>query len=178
MTATEWASNMYPYWILGVGVICAVLFTKERGLLRINWKAIIDWGKLLILAVSIRFVLYKIFPHFFIFENMGETSTVPWITVFTVFWEDAAHALPLLLLRKLIGDGKKASLLFIVFMCLSMLDFSQGHLYQGPVVAAMAGIYVPLSLFIGERLGFGTMMIGHIMFDISSILFVRCLMGA
>lgn len=177
MNFKQWALDMYPFWILGIGVICAVMSTKQKSLLRINKVVLLDWIRFLVTVTIIRFCLYKLFPSSFIFHSIKHANFLPFGVGLTVFWEDAVHGLPLLILRKLIGSGKWAKKLHILLLCMFMVEFGIGHMYQGILQAVALSFYVPYSIKIGEKHGFGTVMIGHMLYDSFSMFFVRCLMG-
>lgn len=177
MNFKQWAMEMYPVWILAIGVMCAVMSTKYKSLLRINKTVLVEWTKFLITVTIIRFCMYKLFPNAFIFNSVKHAGFLPWGVGFTVFWEDAVHGLPLLILRKLIGVNKWTRPLHLLLLSLVMLEFGIGHLYQGMLPALALSFYVPYSMKVAEKHGFGTVMIGHMLYDNFSLFFVRCLMG-
>lgn len=87
-----------------------------------------------------------------------------------VWWEDACFVLPYLLAYHFFG--KKSFILFPVFVFTTFV-FMQGHSYQGP--AGMLTFIFPFtSFYYGRKYGAGTMMLCHIIYDISIVV---CLSG-
>lgn len=161
---------MYPYWILGILVIYAVWFSSNRYFLRITKKPIIKWIRFLAIVTLIRIILFKFLLGAHL-ESPGVVIPLP--IAFTVFWEDACHGLPLALFKKMIGNNKWLKPLYWVLMAIVMVEFGFGHLYQGVVPAMFLTLYVPYSVKMGEKHGFGTVMIGHILYDLATMLFVK-----
>lgn len=175
MDLKTFASNMWPYWILGVMVMATVLAAGQKHLLRVEKKPLMKWIAFLGAITLWRFFITSIFP-FHAPSNMV-TSMSPLIA-FTVFWEDLCHSLPLLILRKLIGVNKWTRPIHFLLMCIVMLEFGLGHLYQGPMAAFLLSFYIPYAVRKGDEHGFGTIMIGHMLYDFVTFLFVRHLLGA
>ena len=126
-----------------------------------------------------RFVLFKLFP---MHGSMGEAAKnivqIPWFLAFGVFWEDMLHALPLILLQKLIGTQKKTWPIHILATAVIMASFGLGHTYQGAFAAFALSFYIPYSVQLGKKFGLGTVMICHILYDLSTILFLKFMLGA
>lgn len=177
MDFKQWALGMYPYWIVGIGVICAVLSTKQKDLLRINKRALIDWVRFLVVVTTIKYFLYRMLHSSVAFDSIKSMPLPPIGAVLTVFWEDAVHGLPLLILRKLIGVSKWTKPIHLLLLGTVMLEFGIGHLYQGILPSIFLSFYIPYSIKMGEKHGFGTVMIGHMLFDSFSMLFIKCVMG-
>lgn len=172
------ADGLFPYWILGACVVSAVVLSGNKFLLRAEKKPVVKWLAFLGLITAYRLILTKLFPTF---HGMGDSaknmSIIPWPVALTVFWEDACHGLPLLLLKKLLPTSKKMTLLYTCILGIVMFEFGIGHLYQGVVPAVLLSFYVPYSVKIGEKYGFGTVIIGHMMYDLVTMLFVQYLLG-
>lgn len=172
------ALQMYPYWLLGAGVLAATALAGYKNLIRIEKKAILDWMKFLCVITIYRIALFKLLPHMDYLQNSARNiSIIPWPLTLTVFWEDACHGLPLLMLRKLIGTKKWTWPIHGILTAVVMLEFGLGHVYQGLISAALLSLYVPYSVALGDKYGFGTIMICHTLFDLTTILSIKFLLG-
>jgi hypothetical protein len=175
----QFALNMYPFWILGILVIGSVIASGNKSLLRIKRKPLIKWIGFLAFITAIRFVLYRIAMLSETSHHMHQAVAMfPWYVGLTVFWEDAAHGLPLLILRKLLSKSNKyIKLLYYPVLLAVMVEFGIGHLYQGILPAMLLSFYIPYSVKVGEKNGFGTVMIGHMLYDIVTLLSVQYFIG-
>ena len=173
------ALQMYPYWILGAGVLLATCLAGLKNVIRVEKSAIVSFLKFLGVLTLYRVILFTLFPHFGpIASAAHNVSIIPWPLTLTVFWEDACHGLPLFLLGKVIGDRKWLKPFYWLAFAMVMLEFGLGHVYQGIPAAIVLSMYVPYSISLGRRFGFGTVMICHTLFDLSTILTIKFLLGA
>ena len=173
------ALQMYPYWLLGAGVLAATALAGLKKVIRVEKPALLKWVKFLGILTAYRVILFTLFPHFGPFESSAHNVLmIPWPLTLTVFWEDACHGLPLFLLKQAIGDRKWLKPFYWALVGMVMLEFGLGHVYQGVAAAAMLSLYIPYSIKIGEKVGFGTVMIGHTLFDLVTVLTLKCLLGA
>jgi hypothetical protein len=166
--------NMYPYWLLGAGVLAAVIGSGHKKEVRIEKKAILYWIRFLGILTLYRVVLFAIFhksPQ--VIQMAKNVSMIPWPLTLTVFWEDACHGLPLYLIRKWIGDNKWLKPIYYALLGMVMIEFGLGHVYQGLLAACALSFYIPYSIRLGEKYGFGTVMLGHTLFDLSTILTIK-----
>lgn len=172
------ALAMYPYWILGAGVLSATAFAGFKDLIRVEKTAIVAFLKFIGILTLYRVILFTLFPHFGPFADSAKNVLqIPWPLTLTVFWEDACHGLPLVLLRKLIGTRKWTWPIHGFFTAMIMLEFGLGHLYQGVAAAALLSLYIPYSIKMGQKYGFGTVMICHTLFDLTTVLSLKFLLG-
>lgn len=170
--------TMYPYWLLGAGVLAATALAGLKKVIRIEKPALLNWLRMLGILTIYRIFLFKMFPHFGPFQQSAQNiSIIPWPLTLTVFWEDACHGLPMLLLKNLIGNRKWLKPFYWAIMGIVMLEFGLGHVYQGIAQAAMLSLYIPYSVKLGEKFGFGTVMVGHTLFDLTTILTIKFLLG-
>jgi len=171
------AENMYPFWILGVMVMGAVIAAGRKNLLRVETKPVINWSIFLVLLTVWRIMVAK-FASYHGMQGTEETFVIPWAASFTVFWEDACHGLPVLLLRQLIGVHRWwAKILNFAMLLITMLSFGMGHLYQGVLPALILCFYVPYSIRCGKKYGFGTVMACHMLYDLVTLLFIQYFSG-
>jgi hypothetical protein len=174
------AAVMYPYWLMGAFVIWATIKGGNKDVVRVEKKPLMSWIKFLVIITCYRIVMFKLFAHGTSLEETAKTiTTIPWPLTLTVFWEDACHGLPLLLLRNFIGTDKWWKwLIHAPLLAMVMLEFGLGHVYQGVFAAAMLSLYIPYSIHLGRKHGFGTVMIGHTLYDLTTILSLKFLLGA
>lgn len=170
--------TMYPYWILGAAVIWATIKAGYADAVRVEKKAIFNWLKFLGSITLYRIVLFKLFPNISMFRDAAHSILqIPWPMTLTVFWEDACHGLPLLLLQRLIGTKKWTWPIHGILTALVMLEFGMGHVYQGLFAAILLSCYVPYSIKMGKKVGFGTVMVCHTLYDLVTILTLKLLIG-
>lgn len=168
------ATYMYPYWILGVLVIMAVIAAGQKHLVRVEARPVFNWCVFLIVMTAIRLFLLNCFGFQGITGPPIGLKMIPWTAALTVFWEDACHGLPLLILSNMIGDKKRwAKAVNALALVLVSISFGIGHLYQGPFVALLLCFYVSSSINYGKKYGFGTVMLCHTLFDLVTFLYVK-----
>src|ERR1700687_1431645 len=92
------AELLYPYWLLGIAIIFAVICAGQKNLLRIEKKPVKKW--------------------------------ISFLAFITVFWEDVAHGLPLVILKKLIGTKWWTNFIHLPLLAVVMIEFGLGHAYQ------------------------------------------------
>ena len=169
---------MYPYWLLGAGVLAATWLAGLKKMIRVEKAPLLNWARLLFVITIYRIILFKFFPNFGPFHDSAQNiSIIPWPLTLTVFWEDACHGLPMLMLKNAIGDRKWLKPFYWAIMGIVMLEFGLGHVYQGLIQAALLSFYIPYSVKLGEKFGFGTVMLGHTLFDLTTILTVKYVLG-
>lgn len=145
-------------WILGV---LSLIYTYriDKKYLRIDVDALKSFGVFLLWVTLIRAILFSI----------SDTSSMshilhlinPWFML-GVFWEDAVHVLPLIVLKDKDKIGNVAY--YALFIC-SAIIFASGHMYQG-LVGLTSVIYIYFSAKYGRQYGFGTVMLCHIAYDL------------
>lgn len=169
---------MYPCWLLGAAVIWATVKAGYGNLVRVERPAIMNFVRFLCVVTLYRIALFKLFPHAHMIEEAGKNlSLIPWPLTLTVFWEDACHGLPLLLLRQFLGTKKWTWPIHGFLTLMVMLEFGLGHVYQGLLPAALLSLYVPYSIRLGKKYGFGTVMLGHTLWDLSTIISIKFILG-
>lgn len=172
MTFLEFAQMQYHNWILGLLIMLVVYFSDYRNLLRVEWKPIVKWIKLIGILTVYRIIVFKIFEGNATLESMTSgAKTIPWEVSFTVFWEDAVHGLPLAILAIWLGMDKwwKKAIIWTAITVVA-ISFGLGHMYQGLLAAFLLSFYVPFTFKKGQEFGFGTVMICHMLYDLVTIL--------
>lgn len=188
MTIGQMAQELWPNWLLGICMILLVLNSKYKNMLRVEIPALIEVVKFLIFISLIRmFVFHFIAGPETMAGIRAMANFIPWQATLGTPWEDACHGLPLAIIgascyaKRYYPSGLQWSheewfkwvekpLLFMV-----MMAFASGHLYQGIWQALAISFYIPFSIRMGTKYGFGTVMIGHIMYDMSTLLLFKCM---
>jgi len=168
---------MWPSWILGIAVLFSVAKSDYKTLLRIDKKALAKWGIFMVLLTCFRIFMARYMDDDTLKEPLRSILRIPLPMTLTVFWEDACHGLPLVILKKMLGNRWFAKPINLIALLMVMLSFGSGHVYQGFWAAILIMFYVPFSMQKGEEYGFGTVMLCHIMWDISIALYARIILG-
>lgn len=179
MTFTEMALRMYPYWIMGIFMLFAVYQSNHRDLLRIELNKIGKWILFLGGLTIYRIIVFKLFSGNEYLHQAGTgASIIPWQATLTVFWEDACHSLPLVILARALGTDRwwKKGLIGAA-IALVMVSFGLGHVYQGYLAAIFLSFYIPFTYKKGQEVGFGTVMICHMLYDLATILTIKQFLG-
>lgn len=172
-------AHMWIPWTLGIFLICAVYFSKNREMVRITPKGVFKFFLFMLVLSVFRYVLLKNFASQETLDHAAMiTGMIPWQSTLGVFWEDAVFAMPLAVLREKVVKTSQYWTVFVPFLLLSMFVFGSGHTYQGNIAAGILSLYVPLSVTLGRKHGFGTMMICHIMYDMMTLLLLKWMVGA
>ena len=179
MTFGEMALTMYPYWIMGIVMIFAVWQSSHKDLLRIEPKALAKWVLFLVGITIYRIIVFKLLSgNDKLHEMTSGAAIIPWQSTLMVFWEDACHTLPLVILARNLGLDKwwKKGLIGAA-IGMVMISFGLGHVYQGYAAAAMLSFYIPFSYKKGQQVGFGTVMLCHMLYDLATILTIHNFLG-
>jgi uncharacterized integral membrane protein len=175
VTFSEIASSLYPRWILGTLIIIATYFSSYKDLLKIDKSAIVKWSKLISMITIYRIIILIFFNNNESVQNITSgAAQIPWPAALTVFWEDAVHGMLLAIFARVVGDTgpyKKALVYFVIFLV--SLSFGIGHIYQGAWAAIFLSLYVPFTFKKGQQIGFGTIMICHIVYDLATMLTIQ-----
>lgn len=178
MSFQELAAGLFPFWCMGILMIVAVFFSEHRDLLRVSFKGL---GKFLIamgFLTVYRFVVFKFLAPPEMLENLRHAvHFLPWQGTLGVFWEDAVHVIPLVLLARTCADKLWYKIVKWPLLIMVMIAFGAGHLYQGPVAAAALSFYIILSMKQGQKNGFGTVMIAHVLYDLITLLSIAWMVG-
>lgn len=168
--------NYYPYWILGAFMVWATARSSAKELVRVDRLAVFSWIRFMFMITMARILMFTLFPS--VFRAAAKDLTViPWPLTLTVFWEDACHGLPLALIMRWIGTAKWTWPIHGFLIAVTMLEFGLGHVYQGIPSAIALSFYVPYSIHLGKKYGFGTVMICHSLYDLFTIVTIQKLLG-
>jgi hypothetical protein len=177
MSFLDFAARMCPYWGLGALMGWAVWKSDYKDLLAFDKKA---FGKffLFMCAVTVyRYFMLKILVANGMGSHFDAVKSLPVGGVFFTPWEDACHGLPLVLLRRMIGTKKWTWPIHALAMTTVTIGFGLGHVYQGVAAAAFISLYIPFSVWFGQKRGFATLMCSHVLYDFSTIMAIRMALG-
>lgn len=179
MSIKEIAEHLWPCWMIGIFMLSAVWGSKHRDVLRVDLKGILKFLILMTVLTIYRAAVFKwIAPPNMIESAREMVSFLPWQVTLGVFWEDACHSLPLVLLGKVFQKAKWYKYCSLPLLVLVMASFAVGHLYQGVLAAIAISFYIPFAMKMGKKYGFGTVMICHILYDMITLLSLKWLVGA
>lgn len=154
-----------------IGMIYISNFTSEKDLFRVSWDKLAQFMAFL----GFIFVLRLLREDFFVSNGLAPVPLPPvgemW-TLGLVFWEDFFFAIPIYYICK---HMKNKWFKFVLILLISTI-FGLGHIYQGwgaAFVLALMPYFV--TYHYGKKYGFGTTMIGHIMYDVSTIMLAKLL---
>lgn len=179
MTFTEMALRMYPYWIMGLFMLFVTYQSKHRDLLRIQWKSVGKWLLFLGGLTIYRIAMFKLFEgHQYLQDAAEGAMIIPWQATLTVFWEDLCHTVPLVILTRWLGKDKLwKKMISWLAIGMVMVAFGLGHVYQGVIAAVVLSFYIPFTYKKGQEVGFGTVMLCHVLYDLVTILTLKNFLG-
>lgn len=178
MSFLDFATAMFPYWLLGLYTFISVFKSKHKDLLNFNPKSFFKFLFLMTVVTVWRVLSLKIQIHNGIgLSQLQAVNSLPIGGCFFVGWEDIVHTLPLALLRRYIGTSKWTWPIHILATLMVMIAFGAGHVYQGVFAAAIISLYIPFSLNFAQKKGFGTLIAGHMLYDIATLLTVKLALG-
>ena len=154
-------------------VIFAIIFKKDKHIFRVQKKETLKFTALALVVFGLRCVLASNAPPEILNEDLVYMlKNMPVWPLFLVFWEDIVFAAPVIYL-----DRKGYKKLKIVATIAAMVIFGSAHLYQGIFgFFFSAGYLYILSINGGKKYGLGTIMIFHILFDLSALAAVRLML--
>lgn len=146
-------------------VLLIVTYFIDKKVIRIQWNSVASFISFMFLITFIRIAGFDLMQRFDASFLMPAPSPeimnigIWWFVM--VWWEDAFYALSLYWAHKKL----KPILAWILTIFLS-LHFGISHLYSGWFWAFAVSFYpFFISLKYGKRVGFGTVMICHIIYD-------------
>jgi len=170
-------ADYYPYWTLGAFMVWATARSAAREMVRVDRLAVFSWIRFLTTITCVRILMFALFPA--MLKDLAKDITIiPWPLTLTVFWEDACHGLPLALIMRWLGTARWTWPIHGLLMLLVMVEFGLGHVYQGIPSAIALSFYIPYSIHLGKKYGFGTVMIGHTLYDLFTVVTIKLLLGA
>jgi len=151
----------------------ALVSKVHKGLCRIDREAMKSFLKIMAMMTLIRVIGYFVgggIPKAPVDHDVIR-AILP-ISTLLVFWEDTFFTLPILIFEQY-GISKCLRNILIIA---SSLVFASGHLAYGPTWAFCTLFYVPfISYRLGKKHGLGTVMLGHVLYDLITVLTLRLL---
>jgi hypothetical protein len=147
-------------WILGV-LSMVYAYRIDKNYLRVDFSAIKSFLLFMLWVSLFRAITFTVQGG----VSVPYLNSINPVTLLGVFSEDAIFVLPLVLLR---DKGKLSKFVYAILFAISAALFSLGHMYQG-LVGFTSIIYLFASAHFGRKFGFGTVMIGHILYDFITV---------
>lgn len=163
---------MLPYAIFGA-IFSFLANSSYPGIVGVNKNVVKKFFVFMLWVTLFRIVMLKFTPFPTDHINQDVIGRISPLMTLGVFWEDAAFTLPLLIMERM-GIHR---FFVILAMMLSSVVFAYGHLAYGPLWAFITLFYVPfISYRIGKKHGLGTVMAGHVLYDLITILTLKALL--
>lgn len=170
MNFTSIALSMYPYWLLGIAMIIIVYFSKYREILHVNKRIVLKWATILLAVIPIKLALMYCLGKTDTYSEITlAIKTIPWQMTLFVFWEDACHTMPLYILDKMTSTNWFIRPVYYALFLAVMVSFASGHAYEGSFAMISMLFYVPGTMYLAKKYGFGSIMICHVIYDLYMI---------
>lgn len=148
-----------------LGMMLVGLFALfDKKVVRVEWQAVAGFLAFMSLVTFLRLSLYDylhLMDPSFIPGIHRDLLMMPKFLFGLVWWEDGFYVLPIYLAFKYLPK-KYAITIAILFS----VQFGLGHIYQGLPAVFITGLYPYfVSYRYGIKYGFGTVMIGHVLYD-------------
>lgn len=177
MTIQEVALRMWPAWAMGLAMLYLVKNSKYANILRVEKKGLLRFAGWLAVVTLVRFLIFKLSGP--ASEQARELANfLPWQVTLTVFWEDMCHGVPLVLAGLMLAKKKWYKYIKYPLLGLVMFSFASGHMYQGTFAAATISLYIPFTINLAKKYGFGTVMLCHMFYDLVTILSFKWMLGS
>lgn len=178
MTMSELALRMIPFWFFGLFMVYSTIYSGNKDLLRFESKPFAKWLVFIFFLSLYRMCIFHFFSdHELIRAQTQAVTQIPWQAAFTVFWEDMSFVVPLVLLSRMLPKKRWAEAVKVIALIFMMVSFGSGHIYQGWFSALLLSFYVPVSLGRGQKVGFGTIILCHMAYYLSTMLAIRWAIG-
>lgn len=178
MDFKQMAMQLWPCWMLGILMVYLTWKSQYKEVLRVDLKGILKFARLLLIITVARVVLLKLLAPPEMLDNIRNIShMIPWQAILGVFWEDACHTMPLVLAGMMWAGSKWYPILSKIALVVVMASFGSGHIYQGWLAAIGLSFYIPMTIKLGKKYGFGTIMLCHIAYDMSTLFTLKWIAG-
>jgi hypothetical protein len=179
MTIQEMAQHLWPAWTMGLIMLYLVKNSKYADAIRVDPKGLKKFAVWMLVITLFRIITLKVLAPKGSLDGMREAvNFIPWQACLGVFWEDMCHTVPLALLGRMFKTRKWYKWLSATLLGMVMIAFGSGHLYQGLFSAILLSAYIPFTLRLGKKYGFGTVMLCHMAYDLSTILTLKWIVGS
>jgi hypothetical protein len=165
------------FTFIGMAIVAmvAISYTKEKEIIRVSWNKVAEFLTFLTVLSIVRLAMFSFMLDMGLMKELPqvpiEILSSKW-TLALVFWEDMFFGLPLYFIHKYMKNKwLKWTLTFLI----SAL-FGLGHMYQGLFAVLLLSLYPYfLSKKYGEKHGFGTVMMCHILYDNMTVYMIMLL---
>lgn len=172
------ASAMFENWCLGLLMLYLVYHSRHARLLRVDKEGLKKFAKFLVFLTASRYVYLKYLASPEVLSSIGDiTKMIPWQTIPGVFWEDACHALPLVVMERMFKNKMWFKYARLPLLCMMSFFFGLGHAYEGMGAVLAMMCYIPFTMRLGKKYGFGTVMLCHIAYDMCTLLSFKLILG-
>jgi hypothetical protein len=149
---------------LVIVAMIGIQFTKEKEIMRIEFDKVAQFLAFMALMTFARIAWSSFQMDMGKGGGMGippEIASARW-TMILVFWEDMAFGVPIYFAFKYLKKKWQAIAIAIVISIL----FGLGHAYEGKQAMAVLALVPYFGMYkYGKRVGFGTTMVCHILYD-------------
>lgn len=167
MDVRQVADGLFPCWCLGLAMMYLVYNSSHKDLLKVSKEGLIRFAKFLGVVTAVRiFYIAMIAPDQTLEAIRNATNMMPWQTMLGVYWEDMCNAVPLVILGSMIAGKKWLKPFYYVLLAAMSLTFGAMHSYEGPQAIVVMSMYIPFTMRLGKKHGFGTVMLCHIAYDL------------
>ena len=178
MDVKQVADGLIPAWCMGIWMMYLIWNSDHKDLLRVSKTGLMKFAKILLTITIFRvFYISVIAPDEVLVGMRSIGDMIPWQTLFGVFWEDMCHAVPLVLLGTMIQGKKWLKPLYMMLIAAISVSFGLGHSYEGLQSVVMMTAYVPITMRLGKKYGFGTIMLCHIAYDLLTFFTFKTIAG-
>lgn len=163
---------------MGLIMLYLVKNSKYADVLRVDKKGLLNFAKWMAIITIFRIVVLRLLSPPGALESVRElTHMLPWQVTFGVFWEDMCHTVPLVILARMMAKKKWYKWISPALLVLVMFAFGSGHVYQGMLPAVALSFYIPVTMKLGKKYGFGTVMLCHMAYDLITLVSLRWIAG-
>lgn len=164
----EWIQQISQFHIGCFILLLYMIFDKNT--VRVQWDSLAKFIAFLCVVFVLRISMISASGDLPL--NPAELANRPSWPFALVFWEDAFYVLPLMFMDKF-KWLKKWFIWWPVAIALSV-HFGLGHAYQGNTAIFITAIYpIFISYRYAKKVGMGTVMLGHILYDFSTFWMVK-----
>lgn len=163
---------------MGLWMMYLIWNSDHKDLLRITKEGLIKFAKFFAVVTAARvFYLSVIAPDALLEQIRSSSDMVPWQTMFGVYWEDMCHAVPLVILGRMMADKKWFKHIYTAIILAMSITFGSLHSYEGLQAMIVLAFYIPFTMRLGQKYGFGTVMLCHTVYDLVTFFTFKTIAG-
>lgn len=147
--------------------IIALMFVFDRNKLDIKLNKVAKFLAFMAIITAFRLALQSYAGS----SAPTAIMNIPFYLFALVPWEDAFYVAPLLYLEEIKNRGKLGKALWVAIVVSTSIHFGLGHAYQGWFAVGLTALYPYfISLKYSKRVGMGTVMVCHVLYDMITVL--------